>query len=108
MNAQATSRQNVELVSTEPHSTADDALAVYNPFRAELAEFKAQNATLIFDYESPKGNKEARSHVYKLRQSKAAVEKARKEEKAASLEYGRKVDAEAKTIMEEIEAMIAV
>ena len=83
-------------------------IAVYTPFRTELAEFKANNAALVFDYEDPKGNKEARSHVYKLRQSRAAVDRARKDEKAASLEYGRKVDAEAKEIMDEIDAMIAV
>jgi colicin import membrane protein len=85
-----------------------EGLAVYNPFRAQLIEFKEFNSKLVFDYEDPKGNKDARSHVYKLRQSKAAVEKARKEEKAASLEYGRRVDAEAKEIIAEIEAMIEV
>ena len=85
-----------------------EGLAVYNPFRAQLIEFKEFNSKLVFDYKDPKGNKEARSHVYKLRQSKAAVEKARKDEKAASLEYGRKVDAEAKEIMAEIESMIEV
>ena len=90
---------------SSPPSTG---IAVYEPFRAELATLKAQNMALSFDYESPKGNKEARSHIYKLRQSKAAVEKARKAEKAASLEYGRRVDAEAKSIMDEIEALISV
>lgn len=83
-------------------------IAVYNEFRGQLAELKAGNEKFVFDYESPKGNKEARSHIYKLRQTKAAVDKARKEEKAASLEYGKRVDAEAKEIIGEIEQMIAV
>lgn len=86
----------------------DTGLAVYNQFRRELARFKDENAKTHFEYADPKGNREARSHVYKLRQSKAAVEKARQAEKAASLEYGRKVDAEAKEIIAEIEQMIEV
>ena len=83
-------------------------IAVYDEFRAQLAELKDHNGSLVFDYESPKGNRDARSHVYKLRQTKAAVEKARKDEKAASLEYGRRVDEQAKEISAEIEAMIEV
>ncbi len=83
-------------------------IAVYNEFRNQLAELKAQNANLIFDYETPKGNKDARSYVYKLRQTKSAVEAARKREKQESLEYGRKVDAEAKEITVDLEDMIKV
>lgn len=86
----------------------DAAVAIYNPFRQQLAEIKNHNAKLVFDYADPEGNKEARSHVYKLRQTKAAIDKARKAEKAASLEYGRKVDAEAAKLTEEIEEMIEV
>lgn len=80
----------------------------FKPFLAEIEEMKKINNTLVFDYESPKGNKEARSHVYKLRQSRSALEKARKAEKAWSLEYGRKVDAQAKEIDIKIEEMISV
>ena len=83
-------------------------IAAYNEFRAQLSELKAVNAKTIFDYESKEGNESARSYVYKLRRTKTAVDSARKEEKAASLEYGRKVDAEAKEIIGEIEQMIDV
>lgn len=83
-------------------------IAVYDEFRAQLAELREHNAKLLFDYEDPKGNEEARSHVYKLRRTKAAVDKARQAEKAASLEYGRLVDSEAKEIIGEIETMIEV
>lgn len=85
-----------------------NSITVYNEFRSQLAELQHANDTLVFDYESPKGNKDARSHIYKLRQTKAAVDKARKDEKAASLEYGKKVDAEAKEIITAIEKMIFV
>lgn len=86
----------------------EQPLAVYNEFRAQLTKLREENKHAVFNYESPKGNKEARSHVYKLRQSKSAVERARKEEKQASLEYGRKVDAEAKDIISELDEMIEV
>lgn len=83
-------------------------IAVYDPFIAQLVQLRQFNQSITFDYEDPKGNKEARSHIYKLRQTKSAVENARKAEKQASLEYGRRVDAEAKEIIGEIEEMIEV
>ena len=72
-------------------------IAVYDEFRGQLSELRDANAKTVFDYEDPKGNKDARSHVYKLRQTKSAVEMARKEEKAESLAYGRRVDEQAQT-----------
>ena len=83
-------------------------IAAYNEFRAQIAELKAHNSSLVFDYTDPKGNKEARSHIYKLRQTNAALDRARKAEKAASLEYGRQVDSQAAAISAELEAMIQV
>lgn len=83
-------------------------LAVYDEFRAQIAELSAHNNSMVFDYATPAGNKEARSHIYKLRQTKAALDKARKAAKEESLEYGRRVDSEAKAIAEQLEGMIAV
>jgi hypothetical protein len=88
--------------------TQDKPLAVYNEFRTQLQELKQRNAMLVFDYTSKSGNKEARSYVHTLRRTKTAVDAARKAEKAASLEYGRKVDAEAKEIIGQVEEMIDV
>lgn len=51
---------------------------VFNEFRSSLSKLKIDNQAAVFDYESIKGNKEARSHIYKLRQTKSAVEKSRK------------------------------
>ncbi|MCR4332349.1 MAG: hypothetical protein NUV34_06560, partial [Sulfuricaulis sp.] len=87
---------------------AQHAVVAYDPFRAQLAELKANNAALVFDYQDPKGNKEARSYVYKLRQTRSAVDKVREAEKAESLKRGRLIDSEAKEIMAEITAMIDV
>lgn len=83
-------------------------VAAYQPFYADLAKLEEDNKKVVFDYESPKGNKEARSHVYKLRQTKGALEKTRKEAKAESLRIGRAVDSEAAEIESRIEAMIKV
>lgn len=84
------------------------AIAIYEPFRAQLGDLKKLNDETMFNYEDPKGNEAARSHVYKLRRTKSAVDEARKKEKAESLEYGRRVDGEAKEIAFEIDLMIAV
>jgi hypothetical protein len=81
-------------------------IAAYDPFRSQLAELEQHNKTAVFDYASKTGNKEARSHVYKLRQTKSAIDKVRKEQKAEALEYGRRVDGEAKEIVDRIESMI--
>jgi colicin import membrane protein len=80
----------------------------YQPFYAQLAELEANNAKLVFDYESKKGNKEARSHVNTLRLTKGALERTRKSAKEESLRIGRAIDAEAKEINARIEAMILV
>jgi colicin import membrane protein len=84
------------------------AVAAYKPFYEQLDELEKSNTAIVFDYESTKGNKEARSHVYKLRQSKASLEKVRKDEKAESLRIGKAIDSEAKEIESRIEAMISV
>ena len=86
----------------------ESAVAEYRPFYAQLAELEQKNATLVFDYESPKGNKEARSHINTLRLTKGALERTRKAAKEESLRIGRAIDAEAKEINARIEAMITV
>jgi len=88
--------------------TKTGELTIYTPIAKQLAEIKAGNAALVFDYENPEDNKRARSYVFKLRQLKGDTERMRKEEKAASLEYGRKVDAAAKAIVDELDEMIEV
>lgn len=84
------------------------AVAEYQPFYAQLAELEANNAKLVFDYESKKGNKEARSHVNTLRLTKGALERTRKAAKEESLKKGRAIDAEAKAIEARIESMIGI
>jgi len=83
-------------------------IAAFSEFRSQLATLKHDNSKAVFNYADPKGNKEARSHIYKLRQTKSAVDKVRKEQKQESLDYGRRVDQQAKEISAEIEGMIEV
>jgi hypothetical protein len=86
----------------------ETAVAEYKPFYAQLTELETENAKLVFNYETPAGNKDARSHVYKLRQTKGALERTRKSAKEESLRIGRAIDAEAKDIEKRLESMIGV
>lgn len=80
----------------------------YDELKAQVRELAEASKAKVFKYEDPKENKLARSHVYALRQTKGQVEKVRVAAKADALEYGRKVDAIAKELTAEVEAMIAV
>lgn len=78
----------------------------YEALQEQIAIAKQQDAAAKFDYHDKKQNKEARSHVASLRKVKARIEKARKEAKAYALDYGRRVDAQAKEMESEIVALI--
>lgn len=80
----------------------------YNSVRADLAALEEQNRALVFVYHEPAGNKNARSHVYKLRQKKADIERVRVAAKAEILEAGRSVDAVAKELTGKVDGMILV
>lgn len=95
-------------MTTELLDAPVSAVAEYRPFYAQLVQLEQDNAALAFDYESKKGNKEARSHVNTLRLTKGALERTRKSAKEESLRIGRAIDSEAKDIGLRIEAMITV
>jgi len=86
----------------------DKPIAAYNEFRSQLKALAKENDSLTFDLDTAKGQKECRSHIYKLRQTKTGVDKVRQAEKKAALEYGRLVDGEAREIVAEIDTMIQV
>jgi hypothetical protein len=65
-----------------------------------------QEAVERFDYASKAGNEACRSYVFRLRKIKARVEAARKEAKADALAYGKRVDAQAKELTEQVEELI--
>jgi hypothetical protein len=83
-------------------------ITLFSEWEVQLNSLEKDNSTLVFDYATEKGEKEARSHVYKLRQTKTAVDKARKDAKAEQQAYLKAVEAEAQTIIKRLEAMIAL
>lgn len=87
---------------------SETKIAEYDKFRVQMAELKENNDKAVFDYADKKGSKDARSHIFKLRKTKTAVDKVRQSKKAAALAYGRMVDSQAKEIISEIEDMIDV
>lgn len=88
--------------------TPEANLAVFKPFEAQITALEEENNSVVFDYHTKKGQEEARSHIHKIRKSRAAVEKKRKEIKADILEAGRLVDERATQIKDKLEEMIQV
>lgn len=62
---------------TETETKTASAVVIFDPINAELEQLEQLNKSLVFNYRDPKDNKNARSHVYKLRTKKADVERAR-------------------------------
>jgi len=80
----------------------------FDPIRTEMDELSALNKSLVFDYESRDGNRDARSHVAKLRKVKTRITEAHKIAKAEALEVGRVIDGVKRDYLEEMEAIINV
>lgn len=85
-----------------------EALAVFSPVEAMIAEYAEENKTLVFDYRDPKGNKEARSHVFQLRKVKGKIADVHKQAKADALEVCRLLDGHKNKLIGKVEDMIAV
>jgi hypothetical protein len=83
-------------------------LALFEPIQATMAEYKAENEKLVFDYRDAQGNKDARSHVYKLRGVKTKITSAHKDAKAGALAVCRQIDGMKNKLMTEVEEMIKV
>ena len=90
--------QKQELVALVPQQISEMA--------QQHMELEAGENSLVFDYESAAGNKAARSHVAKLRKSKAAIAAVHKEAKADILEAGRKLDKAKRELTDRVEMMI--
>lgn len=95
--------QAAEIIPFNPNE-----IKPFSAFESQLAKLKDDNNKAVFDYASPKGNKEARSHIFVIRKVKGELERARKDAKDAALQYGRLVDGEAKRINGELENMIEI
>lgn len=80
----------------------DQQLTIYNAIEAGLDELKRRHQNVVVDVSTSKGMSDARTSRAEVRQVRLNIEQARKEGKAESLEYGRRVDAEAKRLTAEI------
>lgn len=96
------------IVMTELVFSESTAVEAFDEFKAQLEELRMHNDKLVFDYESPKGQKEARAHITSLKKTKKAIEDKRKEKKEDSIKFQKALDGEAKRYRTEIEKMIDV
>ena len=83
-------------------------LAVFDAVTATLAEAKAENEKLVFNYADPDGEKDACSHIAKLRKVKTLISDVHKDAKANALAFGRRLDGKKNELTAEVEGMIAV
>jgi hypothetical protein len=79
----------------------NNGVAAYDEFRAKITEVK-EACNFIPDVTSDEGYEKSKRIALDVGKILTALEKKRKDLKAESLEYGRKVDAEAKSIAEEL------
>ena len=77
----------------------------YSATEAAGAGLAAKYAKVVFDVTKPEGMADAKSAYKEINTHSITLEAARKKEKAESLAYGRKVDAEAERIAVQLDAL---
>ena len=92
----------------EALATAPKAIVIsqFDVLLGDIAEAKAQAAEVTFDYNTPAGNKAARSWIFAQRKLNARIESARIDAKAYALAYGRTVDSQAAELKDQVAALI--
>ncbi len=94
-----------EIVKIENKEIVKNA---FKSFNLQISDFEEINKNTVFDYEDKKGEKEARSHVNKLRKTKKPINDAHKEAKSEALKLGQALDAEKRKLIGKIDEMIQV
>lgn len=89
-----------ETVKQVVQATRIDSMITYPVAKQEIAELRQKFGGLACD--TPKGYESTRLAIAQCRELRGKVEKRRKELKADSLEFGRKVDAVAKHLTSEL------
>lgn len=84
---------DTQLMTVETH------LVGFANSESELQTLERLSQTTVFDYEDPKGNKDARSWVFRLRQLKVVIDDERKKSK-------RQVDSIGNSMISRVETMI--
>jgi len=80
-------------------------IAEYSPTAAALAELRNMYENAVFDVTTPIGMAKAIAARRAIREPRIALEKFRKELKAPALERSRLIDAEAKELTQQLEAL---
>ena len=83
-------------------------LVAFDELRAGIILLKEMNANKVFDYADPAGNKDARSHIYRLRQTKTQIADVHKTVKAKALRACQLIDAEKRDLTSAVDEMIDV
>ena len=83
-------------------------LQVFDPIHAQIEEMKEKNASIVFDYEDAQGNKDARSHIARLRKLKKPVTDIHKMAKAEALRFTKALDGKKKQLIGAVDEMIKV
>ena len=83
-------------------------LVVFNEVVATLAEYKDANEKMVFDYRDSDGEKQARSHIAKLRKVKTKISDIHRDAKADALAVCKSLDTKKRELTGEVEEMIAV
>lgn len=81
------------------------AIVAYSATEAALADLAAKYKDVVYDVTVPTGMTEAKAAYKDINSHSITLEKAREKEKAESLAYGRRVDAEAKRIADQLDVL---
>jgi multidrug efflux pump subunit AcrA (membrane-fusion protein) len=84
----------------------NNELVKFNEIEAEISQYHAENEAKIFEYETPAGNKAARSWIYKLRGVRARIADVHKIVKADALAVCQKIDMVKRDLTAQIDTMI--
>ena len=80
-------------------------IAEYSPTAAAMAELRQKYENAVFEVSTTNGMAEAIAARRAIREPRIALEKLRKELKAPALERSRLIDAEAKELTQQLEAL---
>ncbi len=89
--------------TTEVVEVTKSAIAEFNPFEAQLAEFKAKYVDVVYDLTDPKQEKQARSDAHKIGTVCGNLDRAHAAVKAPLLEQVRILDGERKRIKDDLQ-----
>jgi hypothetical protein len=81
-------------------------LVPFDDLKDAITELKAKNEKMVFAYNTPQGEKDARSHCYQLRQTKSQITSIHKDAKSKALAECQLIDSEKNDLIGTVEEMI--